>query len=246
MAGSQTSWKLFPPWPDWIQIHITVRLACIWWKFHKKELFYYRSKPTAFEWDTLTFWKLSFSFRRLDINTHVFIFCGGGGSRTNLRPFPHRLTNIWQSKNRSKMSNVKASLWGCQPQSNVNAFVWPQMTDFIHSWFPSEICCTHSNDQCQKDKENWNFNGQINVTQLKGDCTALFFFFNKQLSPLVRNPLTVHPCHYQRLWIINTLPLNLFCSKQYLIEAWPEFDSHKSMVGFLTETCQISQTPAAT
>lgn len=72
--------------------------------------------------------------------------------------FPHRLTNIWQ---RTKMHTVKASLWGCQPLSNVNAFVWPQMTDFIHFWFPLEMCCPHSYAWCQKDKEwNWNWNFQ--------------------------------------------------------------------------------------
>lgn len=137
------------------------------------------------------------------------------------------------------MPSVKASLCVCQPPSNVNAFVCSQMTDFIHFWFPLEICCTHSNAWCQEDIENWKCNGQINVTQLIAEVYSFvwgFFvcFFNPQHSPLARNPLTVHPCHYQKQQIINNRPLNLFCSKQYLIEVWTGCDGHKSMVWFLT------------
>lgn len=66
-------------------------------------------------------------------------------------------------------------------------------------------------------------------------CLGFFVcFFNPQHSPLARNPLTVHPCHYQKQQIINNRPLNLYCSKQYLIEVWTGCDGHKSMVWFLT------------
>lgn len=128
----------------------------------------------------------------------------------SLFPLVYRQLCFWvKSRDKSKvLSQMKEKERECRgiSLSNANASVWPQMEDLTHFCFPLEMCYTHIYVWCQRDKANRKF-------QLKGESTAFYSF----TSPLVGMPLTEHSCHYQRRWIIQTLPLNLFCSKLYLI-----------------------------
>lgn len=170
---------------------ITAGAACFLMRFFKIQWFNLGSELKVVQREHTDILKMleifpPNAFRLQNINTFYSgsqtMLQGTTSSGTN-HPFPTQIGKYLakKRKQKTKMQSVEASLWGCQPFSNVNAFVWPQMTDFIHFWLPLEICCTHSYAWCQEDKENWNFNGQINVTQLKAECTALFSLTNSRV-----------------------------------------------------------------
>lgn len=190
-------------------------------------------------------------FRLRQITTFSLKLLSAHSSGTNVKCFSHKDWRVFGKGKTELKCRVSRHLFVC---ANCRAML---MHLFAHRcWFHSFLVpfgdLLHT-QQClvpgrhRKLKMQWPNKCHPADSRSVQFCLGVFLFdfFNPQHSPLARNPLTVHPCHYQKQQIINNRPLNLFCSKQYLIEVWTGCDGHKSMVWFLTfpqpnTSCHIS------